>query len=409
MLNVRSRQTCLLGLFLSISGASLWGQAPGFEPNVGQLPNAARFGTRAAGYELLLTDSGAIFRLESGDEVRFQISGGNGHARGIAGEQLPGVLNFYPDRNPATWRTAIPTYRNVRYRGVYDGVDLLYYGQKGHLEYDFAVQPGADPATIGLRLEGAKSIEIGPQGELQLRTPAGELRFDAPVAYQEGGGSSRRTVPARYRMRGTREVGFEIGQYDRSRALVIDPVLTYATFLGNSGDSFVVSGADSSGNAYVAGRSGGAITVQKMSSDGTTVLYRTVIGSGYSATVQAIAVDSAGNVYLTGSSGLNLPTTPNAFKTTVASGSHAFAGVLNAAGALTHPPTWPARTDPTRATPWPWIPPAKCTSRRHEFEHLSDHSWSISDHAGNVESGGLRREVQPGGFRGGISRLFHLP
>src|SRR4051812_30506828 len=99
MLRVRSRQTYLIGLFLSISGVSLWGQAPGLEPNVGQLPKTAKFGTRAAGYELLLTDSGAVFRLESGGEVRFQISGGNGDARAVAGERLPGVLNFYPDRD----------------------------------------------------------------------------------------------------------------------------------------------------------------------------------------------------------------------------------------------------------------------------------------------------------------------
>jgi hypothetical protein len=353
MLRLHSRQALLLGLLFSVvfpnilypsltAAAPLSSRpreqavTPGFEPNVGQLPQSARFGTRGPGYEVLLTDSGAIFRVESRDAVRFQISGGNNHARAVAGERLPGILNLFPERNPSTWRTGVPTYRSVRYPGVYDGIDLLYYGREGRLEYDFDVRPGADPAAIGLRIDGARTIEIGPQGELEVRTPAGNLRFKAPVAYQTDNRGSRRIVAARYRIRGAREVGFEIGAYDRSRRLVIDPVLTYATFLGNTGDTFVMAGSDSSGNAYVAGRSAGAIVVQKMSTNGTTVLYRTVIGSGYSATVQAMAVDSAGNVYLTGASGVNLPATPNAFKATIASGTHAFAGVLNAAGTLTY-------------------------------------------------------------------------
>ncbi|HWQ92620.1 MAG TPA: SBBP repeat-containing protein, partial [Clostridia bacterium] len=233
-------------------------------------------------------------------------------------------------------------YGQVRYRGVYPGVDLVYRDQNGLLEYDFIVAPGADPTRIrltfntlivprsGTGFQPASSvtppnnalshIELDPTGALILHTPAGTVRQTKPVIYQELAGN-RRPVTGAFRLRGPREVGFQIGAYDPSLPLVIDPVLVYSGLLGGSADEGASSVAvDDDGNAYITGttlsldfpvttgtnttpQGGQDAYVAKFSPTGA-LLYCTLVGGPCEDTGNAIAVDSAGNAYITGRAGL---------------------------------------------------------------------------------------------------------
>src|SRR5579871_4233969 len=216
----------------------------------------------------------------------------------------------------------------VRYANVYPGVDLVYYKHNGNLEYDFAVAPGLDPSVIAFSLEGDSGITLGEKGELLAATRGGQVRLDAPVIYQTGTDGRRQIIEGGYRLSGNR-VSFRIGNYDRSKTLIIDPVISYSTYVGNSGDSIMAATADSAGNAYLVGRAAGLILLQKLNPTGTTVLLRQSIGTvSYNFNVETIAVSSAGKIYLAGYAGTGLPTTANAYLGTITSGSHAFVAVL---------------------------------------------------------------------------------
>jgi len=145
-------------------------------------------------------------------------------------EELPGKSNYFVGDDPEQWRTNVPNCAKVRFADVYPGVDLVYYGNQQQLEYDFVVAPGADPSAVTLGLVGADGMQIDRQGELVLQTRAGEVRWHKPVVYQEVGGK-RQMVDGRYVRKVKRAVGFAVASYDRSRPLVIDPVLVYSTYL----------------------------------------------------------------------------------------------------------------------------------------------------------------------------------
>src|SRR5262249_22934807 len=144
----------------------------------------------------------------------------------VAEKELPGKANYLIG-NPANWRTGLPTYGSVRYRGVYPGIDAIYHGEQHQFEYDFAVAPGAHPSRIRLVFAGADSVELDATGNLLLNTPGGVVRHHKPVAYQK---DSR--VDVRYVLQGGNQVAFALGPYDRSRELVIDPIVSFATYAG---------------------------------------------------------------------------------------------------------------------------------------------------------------------------------
>ena len=340
-----------------------------FEANRGQTDKDVRFLSRGPGYNLYLTANEAVLvlsrpnadakrdarnapeRLDAKAQtkpVALRISlVGAAHKAQVTGlDELPGKANYFIGKDPAKWRTNVPTYAKVRYENVYPGIDLVYYGNQRQLEYDFVVAPGADPKKIVLGFKGANKLEIDAQGELVLRAAGGDLRQHKPVIYQNIDGV-RHEIAGGYVRKGANWVGFQLAAYDASRPLVIDPVvLSYSTYLGGSGTDIGNGIAvDADGNAYVTGATvsipttagafqttnGGrqSTFVTKINSTGSALVYSTYLGSG---TGGAIAVDADGNAYVTGATGPDLPTTPGAFQPIAGSLTDAFVTKLNPAG-----------------------------------------------------------------------------
>ncbi|HEY6292801.1 MAG TPA: choice-of-anchor D domain-containing protein [Terriglobia bacterium] len=346
-----------------------------FEANRGQAPDAVRFLSRGEGYTLFLTDDAAVLALKkigaTGQEprvgsresegrigtdavLRMKLLGGNPRAAATGTGELPGKVNYFIGSDPRNWRTRVPTYGQVAYRDAYPGVDLVYYGNQGQLEYDFVVAPGADPGAIGLdvtaasgqpgypangtRAQQAARLQIDRNGDLRVRIGAGEVRFRKPVAYQLGPAGEKQYIATKYALDGSRSKGqnlkskirFRVASYDPGRTLVIDPALTYSTYLGGTGaDAALGIAVDSSGNAYITGQTsstnfpvttgaeqtanGGGLDVfvTKLNPAGTAQVYSTYIGGNGDDSGAAIAVDSAGDAYVTGNtSSTNFPTTP---------------------------------------------------------------------------------------------------
>ena len=276
--------------------------------------------------------------------LRMKLVGANPSAQVTGLDELPGKSNYFIGNDPKKWRTNVPTYAKVRYENVYPGIDLLYYGNQRQLEYDFVVSPGADPRTIRLAFpsrdrEGAGALRIDDQGDLLLGAEGSELRLHKPVVYQEINGE-RQSISGKFVIQKDHQVGFEVARYDASKPLIIDPVLVYSTYLGGSGDDRGSGIAvDSSGNAYVTGltlssnfpttsgafqTSGVGCFVTKFNPAGTALAYSTLINNGECL---AIAVDSAGNAYVTGDTqSTNFPTA-NAFQAVYGGGTCGFPGV----------------------------------------------------------------------------------
>jgi uncharacterized protein (TIGR03437 family) len=267
-----------------------------FEPNRGQEPGSD-FVARTREFTVGLR-AGRI-RLDSSDShFTTVLAGARRNARPEAEGRLPGVVHYLGRY------TNIPTYSRVRYRGIYPGIDAVYYGKEGRLEYDFVLSPGADPHRIRLRYDGVTDLRLDASGDLL----AGGLRQHRPVAYQEIAGE-RRQIASRYVLSG-RTVRFEIGAYDRTRPLVIDPALTWASYFaypgagGTLGEGVAV---DATGNIYICGsvvdpNYGYDAFVAKLSPDGTQVLFKSLFGPPnlYNMQAHSIAVDGSGNLVVVG-------------------------------------------------------------------------------------------------------------
>jgi hypothetical protein len=292
-----------------------------FEPNLGQAPAEVRYLARGSGYHVALADDGARIELRGAagaTQLRVRPVGASPLARAAGREELPGKVHHLVGRDPAAWRAGVPTYARVAVDAVYPGIDLVYYGNQRQLEYDFVVAPGADPEVIRLALEGADAVELDARGDLVLRVPGGELRMRAPVVYQEVGGA-RRPVAGGYVLLGSSQVGFRLAAHDRSRPLVIDPVLAYASYLGGSGvDTAGAVTVAADGHIYIAGMTSSPnfpvstvldptrpapssdAFVTKLSADGSTLVFSTYLGGDRLDPVRGVAVDAEGNVYLAG-------------------------------------------------------------------------------------------------------------
>jgi len=297
----------------------------------------------------------------TGAVLRMKLRNANPAAKVTGVDELAGTSNYFIGNDRAKWRTSVPTYAKVRYEGIYSGIDLVYYGNQRQLEYDFIVAPGADPRRIAFDVSGAKRIRRDAQGDLvlKMKTREGEIRWHKPVVYQEKNGA-RQLVAAHYAITDTNRVGFEVANYDASRPLYIDPLI-YSTYLGGSGGDLANGIAvDSAGNAYVVGFTCstdfptmnplqpsyaggnpycGDAFVTKLNHTGTALVYSTYLGGSNADYGLGIAVDSAGNAYVTGyTTSTDFPITPGAFQTVCNGGSgcsqygDAFVAKINAAG-----------------------------------------------------------------------------
>jgi len=324
-----------------------------FVPNAGQAAPEAAFVAYGSGYTLWLTAAGAVLGLRGqpaapGAVLRLAWVGARA-APELAGEApLPGRVNYFLGADPATWRTALHTYARVRYRAVWPGIDVVYYGTPQQLKYDVVVAPGARPEAIGMRYMGAERVSVDAKGNLVVELAGGgRLQQPAPVAYQRGP-RGQEAVASWYVVRGEQEVGIGVGEYDTTRELVIDPVvLSYSTYLGGSGtdEGFGIA-VDSAGNAYVTGRTGSKeflisgpadAFVVKLNPTASASLYVTFFGGSGSEESHSIAVDSAGNAYITGwTDSKDLPTTKDAIQPGLKGLKDAFVVRLDAMGALSY-------------------------------------------------------------------------
>jgi hypothetical protein len=310
-----------------------------FEPNRGQSDPRVKFMARSQGLTLFLTATDAVLVTREAS-LKMRVLGANPAAVAQGLDELPGRIHSLIGRDPRKWRTDGRAYGRVLYREIYPGIDLAYYGtrQQG-LEYDFIVAPGADPRVIRLGFEGAERIELSAEGDLLLHVGAASLRFGKPVVYQRIEGA-RREIPGAW-VRDGATVGFRVAAYDRSAALVIDPIVSLATYLGGLGtDQAFAVAVDSAGNVYVTGNTtainfpttagsfrptapgGTDAFVVKLSNNLGTAVHSTYLGgaTGDDA-ARDIAVDAGGNAYVTGfTNSTDFPITPGAFQTVLGGG-----------------------------------------------------------------------------------------
>lgn len=299
-----------------------------FEKNVGQDRGRADFLARGAGYTLRLTATQAELALRARDNgaARITMTVENGAAGAPATGLQPstGKVNYLWEGGRQ--QTGVPAYGRVRYAGVYPGIDLVYHGKGRQLEYDFNVQPGADPGLIRLAFAGMERLSVNDAGQLVLAVNGREVRFDRPFLYQEDAAGRRMQVDGRFQLLGNNRAGFVVGKYDRGRELVIDPTLSYATYFGGTKDDVAWGIAvDAAGNSYITGSTssstfrttagalqtryggsgeGGLATsgdayVMKLNPAGELV-YSTFFGGSADDIGWSIAVDAAGNAYVAG-------------------------------------------------------------------------------------------------------------
>jgi hypothetical protein len=348
-----------------------------FEPNVGQTDPRVAYLAHGNHYAVFLSASGATLELapsahRSGAVLRMSQVRGNPAAASSASGLQRGTSNYLLGRDSRTWHTGVPHYGRVTFRQIYPGIDVQYYGSQTGLEYDYLVAPGASPTAIWMQFAGMTGMSLNGHGDLTIRIPGGIITQPAPVVYQQHG-TARALVPARYVLDGHGQVGISVGAYDRSHMLVIDPTLSYSTYLG--GTTFLsaaqAAAVDSSGKIYVTGQTldtdfpvttGALLTTQPdvngsafvakidpIASGAASLVYSTYLGGTGSAPSTStpstggdigygIAVDAAGNAYVTGStysadfpgtSTSPIQSTNNDF---VNFGSNAFVAELNSTG-----------------------------------------------------------------------------
>jgi hypothetical protein len=333
--------------------AALAGLPLHFEENQGQWKSPVRYAARGNGYTVALTGRGATLAVGGGRHIEMTLQHANRNARVEPDGRLKLRTDYYlGDRS--RWRPRIASYARVRYAQVYPGIDLVYYGTQSQLEYDFVLSPGADPRAVRMQFDPASKLSLNPEGDLVINGGEGTVVEKRPVIYQRDPASSARTeVKGGYVLLGRNTVGLRLERYDPARALVVDPVLAYSTYMGGSGaDTITAIQTDNQGNLYVAGSTGTSDLVASTEAYDTAneaeldiflaivndapgaaygVTYLTYIGGGGNDVPLALAVDPSQNMYVVGTtSSPDFPMTANAFDTVGASTyTDAFVLLLN--------------------------------------------------------------------------------
>lgn len=329
-----------------------------FEANIGQFHESVQFAVSHAPYRAFIKGDALVLDLPASDasdketgvatktaaatpaRVKLAFVGANSNARAKPGQELVERSHYFIGNDPKGWITDVPHYDGVTFSEVYPGVDVVYYPSNGKLEYDIVVQPHADLSEISLRVDGAERLELAASGDLLVHTAAGTLVQKKPLVHQTVAGA-KQLIDTEYRLSADQQVRFDVKQsYDRSRPLVIDPILDFATIFG--GGVVYVRGAtvsvpstiDNAGNLVIAGGTrlsafplvnpfqstytgnnySPVAFVTKLNPLGTQVLYSTFLGGASGAFVSAVKSDAQGNLYITGQTGADFPTTPGTYK-----------------------------------------------------------------------------------------------
>jgi RHS repeat-associated protein len=346
-----------------------------FEKNVGQTDAHVQFLSRGRGYRLFLTSTGAVLKLSAKERaekdskpfaphtrarslnatkhtvVRLAFQGTKMGTKLLGLDELQGKANYLFGSDPTKWYTDVPLFTKVLYQQLYDGVDAIYYGTKGRLEYDLLLSPQTNPNTIRFRVDGSDGLKLTESGDLQLSTSVGTVLLRKPAMYQVDEGGRKRSISGGYVVRENHEIGITVVSYDKAKRLVVDPVLEYSTYVGGTGQEGADGGVgvDGDGNVYVDGtttssdfpatssigtvKGNGSDTlfVTKLDPTGTSVVYATYIGGtgnnvhGLNGPVEpaaGIAVDANGFVYIAGiTAASDFPVTSTAFQPNLATGA----------------------------------------------------------------------------------------
>jgi hypothetical protein len=302
-----------------------------FEANQGQWSSGIRYRAHTGGYTVSLTDGGATLSLAGGGAVAVAMRGANPSAV-IAPVQPQAARTNYLVGPKSQWHTGVPNYSRIEYRGVYRGIDVAYYGNGQQLEYDFVLAPGADPRQIRMEFRGADKVRVTRDGDLEVYAGGERLLQKKPAIYQDG-----HIVSGGYKLLSRNTIGVRVGAYDRSRGLVIDPTLAYASYVGSDATAQVAAmRLDSQGRLYITGstnngdmgytdgawsngtKGGIDIFLAVIDTTGTltgnqySLIYLTYIGGASDDIPTALQVDNQGDVYLTGTTrSSDFPTTGN--------------------------------------------------------------------------------------------------
>lgn len=367
----------------------------GFQANRGQSATEAKFLVHSSGYNIFLTPSEIVIILRppadppiekntraegysflknlsqktfsffkdllaeaapppSVPQVRLKLGGANENPEVIGLEELPGKVNYFIGNDPSKWHTDISVYAKVKYSNVYPGIDIVYSSNQEQLEWDYIVHPGADPKLITIDIDGSEQLTLDAQGDLLLSAGGQQIRISKPVVYQKSD-ELRNIVTCSYMLNNKRQVSLLLDDYDTARTLIIDPVITYSTYLGGSDVDYGYHIAvDPDGNAYLTGTTysnwtnppgfpikdayqadnPGPFTnafVSKISATGE-LIYSTYLGGTSADEGHGIAVDRAGSAYVTGQTQGDFPITNNAIQTNFNGYIDAFVTKLNPAG-----------------------------------------------------------------------------
>jgi len=313
-----------------------------FEKNEGQIVSDAAYFTRGNGYALYFNSHEIVFHLQNQAEkfipyaqLKIQFAGATKNPNISGKEEQETKSNYLIGNNPEKWRTNISHFAKVSYDGLYPGIDAIFYGNQEQLEYDFSIAPGADPSNACLHFEGAKNLVIDENGDLLVSLENSKVKMNKPVVYQVID-EKQVHVNGKFILLAKDDVGFDIGVYDLSKTLIIDPVISFSSFLGGSnidGGLGTITGTtggsgrqdnmsiavDCEGNSYICGQTAstnyptttGAVQtnfgtgtfdacVTKINPDGTKIIFSTFLGGNNYSGANAIAVDACRNVYITG-------------------------------------------------------------------------------------------------------------
>jgi hypothetical protein len=302
-----------------------------FEENRGQWDASVRFTARSAGPNLQLTARGPVFPVGT-SPVEISLVHANPSPVIEPLDRMPVATNYMVGAR-SRWHSGVANYSRVRYHGVYPGIDVVYYGNQNQLEYDFVLAPGANPDAIRLNFRGDVHVSLTPGGDLALESGGAQVLQKAPVIYQDN-----RPIRGRYTLLAHNQVGFRLGGYNRTRPLVIDPILVYCAYMGSSGnDRITAMKMGPNGQLYITGYTptsempyidgaydnfnDGLIDIFLAIIDTTdgnfTLKYFSYLGGANDDKPTTLAVDPNGVAYLAGTTtSVDFPMAGNSYQTT---------------------------------------------------------------------------------------------